>query len=282
MRLLDQISTPGGVLNEDRAGFAGTIAWVIDGATDIQDSPVLPGLTDVQWLVDCLAFRLARAGCEQYRGDGVALLREIADAVEESMRRHRFPPDRLPPACSLVLLVDRGADYELVRIGDATAIARGARTTRVSTDYFDRREAKAAGHHPGGLDSADARTGIERRRLSYMVDGGMESVFSGHPARQLRPHRVVVDWSDTDVVLLCSDGLARLITDYGIYQGWEDLMVAAGQGLRDLEQQARGVERGMAEPSVKRFKKADDIAAVLIGPTTTAGRIDPWMRDRRT
>lgn len=167
-----------------------------------------------------------------------------------------FPPDRLPPACSIAVAIDQGEKYEITRIGDTTAIVvTGERVTVLATDFFDRREGAAVHDQRNGDTAAQVRTAMMQRRLHTMTAGDIESVFSGHPRRQLRPHTVAGDWTGTDHVLLCTDGFARLVSDYALYPDWHQVITDGGDhGLAYLEKLIRDVERGPAGDAHARFK----------------------------
>jgi hypothetical protein len=91
------VTTAGGArANEDRAGHAGGVVWVIDGATDLHDDTALPAESDVQWLVDVVAERLRQAGADGYRGRGPVLIDDIAEHVCDQMAAHAFPANRTP------------------------------------------------------------------------------------------------------------------------------------------------------------------------------------------
>ncbi|GAB3806531.1 protein phosphatase 2C domain-containing protein [Micromonospora zhanjiangensis] len=265
MKVLDMLTTAGGVgANEDRVGCRGPLAWVIDGATDLYEEAALPADSDVLWLVDTLARHLDSAGTRGYRGSATELLTEISEIVAREQSALGFPVDRVPPACSVALLVDRGSRYDVTRIGDATAVIVGRVPGLLATGYFDRREAAAVG--TGEVDQRRIRSAMQERRLHTMTSGDVESVFSGHQKRKLRPHCLVGDWSDVDDILLCTDGFARLVTDYGIYQSWSDVVSdGRAHGLSYLEKLIRGVEAG-AEGHSGRFKRSDDVAALLLTP----------------
>ncbi|MET8318491.1 protein phosphatase 2C domain-containing protein [Micromonospora sp. NPDC005189] len=265
MKVGEAITSAGGTrANEDRVGHRGTLAWVIDGATDLYDDTVLPADSDVQWLVDTIGERLAQAGAGDYRGSAAALLTSIAADVAREQAALSFPASRVPPACSIAVCVDQGIGYDLARIGDATAVVDGVRPVVLSTGYFDRREAAAVATNEGEADRVVAA--MHQRRLHTMTSGDVESVFSGHPHRQLSPHTACGEWTHTDCILLCTDGFARLVTDYGLYRSWTQVIPdARDRGLHYLEKLLRDAEN---EPGSRggRFKRADDIAALLLTP----------------
>jgi serine/threonine protein phosphatase PrpC len=267
------VTTPGGArTNEDRAGHAGSIAWVIDGATDLYEDTALPAESDVQWLVDVVAERLREAGTNGHQGSGPVLLDDISEHVCDQMAAHAFPADRTPPACSLVVVVDRGGLYEITRVGDATAIVAGAEPAVLATDFFDQREAAAVAAQREGATPEQVTGGKHRRRLETMTSGHAESIFSGHPHRMLRPYTVTGEWHTTEAVLLCTDGYARLLTDYGLYEHWNDVVAdALDKGLAYQEKLLRDVEADPTRAQPGRFKRADDVAALLLTPSTTTG-----------
>jgi serine/threonine protein phosphatase PrpC len=270
MLVRDVIATAGAVsANEDRAGHAGGLAWVIDGATDLYGDTATPAASDVQWLVDTVAERLRLAGWNGYDGSASSLLDEIARYVCDQMAALDFPTDRVPPACSLAVVADHGESYEITRIGDATAVIAGAQPALLATDFFDRREADAVAAQRSGVVPDDVTAGKHQRRLETMTAGGAESIFSGHPDRVLRSHTLVGEWRRTSAALMCTDGFARLITDHSLYAGWNDVIAnALDKGLAYLEKMLRDAEADPASVQLGRFKQADDAAAVLLTPST--------------
>lgn len=273
MRLRDMITTAGGGrANEDRAGQRGNLAWVIDGATDLYEDAALPAERDVHWLVDLVAERLGEAGAEGYRGSATTLLEDVAERVCQEQAALRFPAGRLPPAGSIAIAVDQGVTYQIARVGDATAVVTGGEGLKVlATDFFDRREGAAVRDQRHGATANEVRTAMLKRRRQTMTAGDLESVFSGHRQRRLRPHTLTGDWTGVEQILLCTDGFARLVSDYTRYQGWGEVVADARiHGLVHLEKVLRDLERdSSAGDPPNRFKRSDDVAAVLLSPEPT-------------
>lgn len=272
MRVVEMIATAGGSLpNEDRAGHAGTLAWVIDGATDLYDDVMLPASNDVQWLVDRLVEHFTSAGEQRYCNGGPQLLEYVAGRVSEQMSLENFPQHRVPPACSLAILVDHGETYEITRLGDATAMVTGHEPVLINTEFFDRREAAAVSAQHTGMSPQEVRDAMRQRRLATMTGGALESILSGHPDRVLRAHTHVGKWSEARSILLCTDGFARLFTDYGQYPGWADMLAESmTKGLAHQENLLRHHEACANGMMARRFKHADDAAAVLVIPKCEA------------
>jgi len=49
---LDFETAASGEVNEDRAGTAQDLAWVIDGATDVVETPLTSTLSDANWIAN--------------------------------------------------------------------------------------------------------------------------------------------------------------------------------------------------------------------------------------
>jgi hypothetical protein len=267
VKVIDTVCDPGGSRpNEDRVGHADGLAWVIDGATDLEPDAFLPASSDVQWLVDRIGAHLRRPTATPAQG-ARELLRGLGARIGADLRELGFPPDRIHPTCSIGLLVEDGSSLELCRVGDPTCLALGQREIVLSTDFFGRQESRAVGTaRSGGLADEDVRRGIMARRQQYIEGRLAESVFSGHPKARFRFQSVRVDGDIVSHVLLCSDGFARAVVDYGLYRDWPALVeTALRQGLETVVDAIRACERQADRTGAARhFKKSDDAAAILV------------------
>src|SRR5271166_282771 len=60
--VIDCLTSASGRVNEDRAGAANDLAWVIDGATDVVEDPLTGAATDADWIagrLDAVFFALS-------------------------------------------------------------------------------------------------------------------------------------------------------------------------------------------------------------------------------
>ncbi|MBS2532572.1 protein phosphatase 2C domain-containing protein [Catenulispora sp. NF23] len=267
IEVVDTVCEPGGAKpNEDRLGFGPHAAWVLDGATDVYPQPFLPAHNDVHYLVDRLGDFLTDHAAAAITDDPQTLLDHVSKRMRADLAALGFPPDRTHPTCSLGLLIDRGDTLELTRIGDATLVTAGRTVTVVDTDFYNHREAAAvAAAGPAGLSGAEARTALLSRRQEYITGVHAEGVFSGHPDARLRVHSTTLGWDGIEHVLLCTDGFARAIGEYGLYADWPTLIKhALDDSLASIAKTIRDHEhRQDLDLLHAHFKTSDDLAAVL-------------------
>jgi hypothetical protein len=266
LNVLDAVGSAGNASrpNEDRYGFSGDWAWVIDGATDVEPDAFLPAPSDVLWLVDRVGELLHAKGAQEQHLGADDVLHTLARQVGDDMRALGFPADRIHPTCSVGLLRAGTDGVELARVGDPTCLAFGRRTVEVSTTFFGRREAQAIERANGAdLADTDARDGIRRRRQMYIRGAFDESVFSGHPEAVLRIQTECLDPGRAEYALLCTDGFARAVVDYHLYPNWRTLLrTALDSGLSAVLERVRNHEATAL--SGGHFKKSDDVTALLI------------------
>ncbi|WP_329134298.1 protein phosphatase 2C domain-containing protein [Streptomyces sp. NBC_01476] len=267
MNVVGAVSAVGGSRpNEDRYGHTDTLAWVIDGATDLEPDSFLPATSDVQWLADQVGGYLRQRAVTAGLGAREVLTR-ISGRIGADLRELGFPPDRIHPTCSIGLLVVGGEALEMCRVGDPTCVALGRQEVTLSTDFFSRQESRAVGAAGSlGLDDREVRRGIVERRQQYIEGQLAESVFSGHPNATLTFQSARLAVGSVSHVLLCSDGFARAVVDYRLYRDWRTLVLAArDQGLPAVAEAIRAHEKKAVHlAAAGHFKKSDDATAIII------------------
>ena len=71
-----------GLVNEDRAGAAHGLAWVIDGATDVAGTPLTGAATDADWIAGRLNAALKRLSIARRCGPApTAFVRRLRQCV---------------------------------------------------------------------------------------------------------------------------------------------------------------------------------------------------------
>jgi protein phosphatase 2C-like protein len=265
MRFVEMVNDAGeGVCNEDRAGQAGTLAWVIDGATSLTDAPALPARTDAEWLADHVD-RYLRAHAGRDTADLPALYRRLAADVAVALADLEFPADLLPPACSCGVAWQAGDVLLMGIVGDAFLYVPGT-DTLLSDPLFGRREAAGvAGTATPARDRLVAgRAGIAVRRRQYISGTAGSFVLSNNPAVAGGVRQASVPVRPGQRVLLCTDGFARLVEPYGIYPSWAALAAAVeAGGLAAALRRLREYESA-AEPSTTHYKHRDDACALVV------------------
>lgn len=282
VRIIDSITAPGSASrpNEDSAGGNATCAFVIDGATGLGGNSIV-GLhgSDAAWLA-----RFAQSTFEELVRNG----RPVADIVRELNQRafnvvHEaanllpIEPWNMPVAsfqmvriegetlvthglgdCRLFLVDAEGTTLETSAIKSAHAKERdGARTAIALSGGFATHQALA--------DAPVVREELRRRRAAYNRPGGSVWTLGTEPeaADHLATEQLAVALPARG--LLCSDGFAALVDQYGRYGIAEFVRAAVDTGLAPLLQELRHIEQ-VEDPDGKqfpRFKVSDDATAVL-------------------
>ncbi len=269
MNILEVVESAGNAhhRSEDRVGSQGNIAWVIDGATDFTNERTLSGETNVHWLVDFVQTQLIDAGASRVTTSAHQLLDKLARDVREAMSQYDLSKMRSYPVCSIGLVIENDVDIELARIGDAVLIAAiDDKTIEVRTSFFDNLEATAvADAKRSKMRQSDVVDAMIKRRLANIKGIYGESVFSGYPDAKLNIASDKISRDSGARVLVCTDGLARAVNDYGLFSSWSSLIShAAREGLSGIVADIRQYEEVEADEDGGRFKRSDDIAAIML------------------
>lgn len=124
LRIVDTATLAAGQINEDRAGATGTLAWVIDGATDVIDVPLTATHSDASWIAETLDRHLRGLALEP-PAELVHLPAILAERLKAEFQRvaRRQPAGRqeYPSAAGLIIRAEDGRlDY--VAVGDCSLI----------------------------------------------------------------------------------------------------------------------------------------------------------------
>jgi hypothetical protein len=266
---ITSISSTGRVVNEDHAGVAGHLAWVLDGA-GLGQRPRFKGFaTDAAWLVNEVSAWLtanATVSCA---------MTDLLDALQRHLTSAFGEPDATDPAggptACLTLARLRGDQIELAWIADTVALVPryGDRLDIISDDRVAPFEAKifaAMRDMPrpaGGLpDIAHAQIRDNRMRINQ--SDGFAVVAPSRPWAHLARHAILNMPQDRPLVLM-TDGMSRVfdtfrhLTSRQVYE-----VCVAGQGnslldtVRLLEQNDPDAIR------YPRFKIHDDATLVVV------------------
>ena len=83
LEIIASESIPSDAINDDRVGTLDNLAWVIDGATDIGDGPIIGERSDAAWLAEAAGTWLAENGA-QIGPDLQSLLPELTGFLRSS------------------------------------------------------------------------------------------------------------------------------------------------------------------------------------------------------
>jgi Protein phosphatase 2C len=258
--------------NEDAWGRVPDAAWLIDGASTVEETSAFSRVSNAAFLANFAneALRVQLA-CRAHVDEST--LRE-ALAVTARRFADRLPHDRpeasVLPSAAISLVGLAGGQLAVIGLGDVTAVVEQPGGVAVfhnpralqrelqqlnDPSYTPKRAREQARHRrltamnkPGGywILSTDPRAAIEARAASYAVTAGTH-------------------------VLLASDGFARAIDVFDIEPTWQALIsnVVSGGRLADIGEQVRKAERADADRSAyPRISMSDDATAVLLRVTT--------------
>jgi hypothetical protein len=281
LELIDSLTLPGNPdkPNEDAFTHTAQMAAVFDGATGLGET-LMPGPSDAQWIARFGARRLAahlEAG-----GDPRLWLKAAAADAEKSFNalRRRAPRERyeMPVASVMVAALGAGGELEALWLGDCALIVRApGGTPKVIGDTVESRRyerdrvaelAKAKDLKPAAKIARDEFLPALRAKRNRVNTEKSNWLFAPDPrcARHAKSaHTAVAPGAH---ILLATDGLLALVSDYASYTVTELLNAAEKTGLAALGDEVRAIEA--ADPDgvcFPRFKQSDDATALLLRAT---------------
>ncbi|MGF9691751.1 hypothetical protein AAIH46_02950 [Rhizobium sp. 0TCS1.26] len=278
--IIDTITDPGkaGRANEDRLGFNRDAAFVLDGATGLGDRQFMPAYgSDAAWIAEFAAARLtdsftANADVRQTVRTISAAARTAFAAVAGDHPRYAWP------LAAFAALRATPQALQFCGFGDSVVYILhddGRAETFTALPEAPVREQAAARIHverlggigAGGIATSDPQTLEQLRRSRERQNTNEGTVWSFGLVPEAADHLVTQDVVMTGgaTAIICSDGLADLVTLYGAYDAGGLVRRAATAGLRPLLGELRRFEReldpdGLTYP---RFKQSDDTTAIL-------------------
>ena len=278
--VIEGLSLPGSPSreNDDALGASGSVAFVLDGATGLGDTPLLPGTSDAAWVAhtarDLLVQHGAGAG-----GDLRSLIRVAAEGVRARFeaQRLREPEGRWEmPWATLCLIGVEPGRLNIAYVGDSRALietandevhnfgmgaTRSEMETRLAAKMIAAKKNQAL-----GVDSIRATVLPELKRARDQVntrDGYWLMGIEPDVAKHATVTSLTLDGPAT--VLLTTDGFYALADDYKRYGDRELIATAQTVGLKILARELRHIED--EDPDGERYprmKKSDDATALLL------------------
>lgn len=256
--------------NDDACGFAGPRAWVIDGATDLHDTPLTPSASDAAWLAQYLNRRLYDAPFANQWDEGIGKLSLEASKWFNSLVNK--PYERWQsPICSLLLVSEHADEIIGADLGDCRFIALGADgAVHVhggppdAAEHESARAAQQTDAHKPLLERAETIARLREQRAAINRDGA-EWTFALDPqcGKHLRMWRFKV--APPAHLLLMTDGFSALADRYRVYDAEGLVRAALDKGLQELARELRTIETEDASGAKHpRYKASDDATALLL------------------
>lgn len=257
--------------NDDACGFANRRAWVLDGATDLHDTPLTRGASDAAWLAHFANARLHAAAPDDDLRDIVrtsSMMAAQAFAAASNDARHE---QWQSPISSLLMLEATPDGVRGLDLGDSRVFAL---------------DADGAVHIAGGVAAA---ADAESELAATQEDADKPLLQRSATIDMLRAMRASLNregahwtfgldsncadhartWAFTlrrpAHVLLMTDGFSALVDRYRAYDAAGLVVAAMDKGLQELGRELRSIEAadagGARHP---RFKASDDATALLM------------------
>ena len=278
-KILETISDAGSAAkpNEDAVGHTSHHAWVIDGATGVGDSELMPAPSDARWLSETASTKL-NAEAPRFGADLSGLMRHVIGELHQSYEagRSREPNGRyeLPSAAMIMVHCDKGtitcanfADCRLLLLTDDGELSEyGEKHADRSEKSKARTAALLDKVGPGGDPFAlpEVMAHLRKQRNYQNLDHGYW-ILGLDPAAVDHMRSWTIPLTKPVTGLLVSDGFASLSYDYGKLSSAELVAHARDEGLRSVVSAIRKYERE-DDPHMKlypRFKCSDDATALL-------------------
>ena len=255
------LSAGGSRLNEDRAGVACNVAWIIDGATQLQDTTCLPAASDGTWLADLVSAEIYRQCQPAYQGSVNELFALLIARVKGAL--HDACPTRssIPPACSigLALLNADTGELELGTLGDVSIFYRvGETVARLHDARFLQNELGTTAASPRQARSLEA---IAERRRHYINDPSGGMVLSTNLLAASKGPREMIRFEQPGDIVMATDGATRMIDTYHVLPSDDEFFAAVmSRGPWGVVSLLRRHELSAGD---SQYRKAKDDAAVL-------------------
>lgn len=284
LAVLSSHSVPSGEVNDDRIGHKANVAWVIDGATDIGDGPLVSESSDAAWLAETIGAWL-EAQAEKLPESLSELLAPLSDHTAGQFKHlaRRNPSGRheYPSASGMIVRLG-GEHLDYLSVGDCSLLVgrAGEGVVRHGVDENDAGDSWLAEQIQELQDDPDSRSasGIRtqimpilraaRARLNEPDGYGVFSIVQPPPAF-INTGTIPVGQGDR--ILLASDGFMRLVDVYQRCTASELLIRTFERGAEAVLTQLREIEA--EDTDCQRFPRAKprDDASTIIAEIRSTG-----------
>lgn len=254
--------------NDDALGHAHGRAWVIDGATDLQDKKFTGAASDAAWIAHFANAQFHAAGGGTLRD----IVRDASEAATEAYARiaGAAPEKWMSPIASLLMAEETSEGVAGLHLGDCRMFALDADGNVFEggppVDVADA-EAKLAAQQQDAdkpLLRRDSTIAMLRQMRGSLNQAGASWTFGLDPACADNAKTWALTLKRPAHVLLMTDGFSALADRYGAYTQGGLVQAALTRGLQELGRELRAIEDADAGSKYPRFKKSDDATAVLM------------------
>lgn len=245
-----------GLQNEDVVGWNEWRAWIIDGGTDVPETRrPASGVSGALWI----SLRLDAALTAAPRDRTVpTILRDFSTSVRRTLASLDKGDDWVSPICSVAVVERRQSDIIVSRVGDVTVYIPSLHL-EVTDNRFGRNERRGVTQ-----DRAAGGSTILQRRRSYISGSEGMWVVGDNPgvSRGVQTTRVSCN-SPLDIVL-ASDGFARAVAPYRIFDTFGDMFQAlSSEGPEAVLESIRSLETRKQGQS-DHYKNRDDASVLIV------------------
>jgi len=280
LEVLDSLSDPAkpGGENEDRIGWNDSAAFVIDGATGLGDPLIAPPQSDAAWIAEWARERMVaeltpeRSLRDVVRGLCGAARERFFTIASPEIERYRHP------SASFQSLRLTNGGLEIAGLGDCSLFLRdgaGALTRHSGLRAGrsgEQSSARMALNRSGGLNAegegfrdAETLAALRASRARQNTEGGVW-LLGIHPDAGDHVRIEMPEVRLPMLGLLCSDGFADSVDNYGLHSAADLMDRAERDGLGGLLAEIRRIERDIDPKGLQfpRYKRSDDASAVLV------------------
>jgi len=256
--------------NDDACGGGFSRAWVIDGATDLHDTPLTPSASDAAWFAHYLNAILHGA-------EGGDLRETVRDSVSAAGYAFKALTKEIvierwrSPIASLLFIEDFDGRVNGLDLGDcrmAALDASGASWLIGGPEDAADAEAKRAAQQTDAdkpFLRREATIASLRETRAMLNQEGAHWTACLDPACAEHARGWTLDLARPAHLLLMTDGFSALVDRYRAYDAASLVRAALDNGLQELGRELRAIEAADASASKHpRFKPSDDATALLL------------------
>lgn len=257
--------------NDDAHGFDRNAAWVIDGATDLDDAPLTGAKSDASWLAHFTSSyfhgRAAKRDLRRLIEGASVAAREEFTRIAGGLPLQRWKA----PIASLVVCAEQDdqliglhlGDCRLLALGADGALLEGGAAASHAKDEAQLAASQSDGEKP--LLDRSATIALLRSMRAGLNQDGASWTFSLDPKCAQHASMWTLKLHRPAHILIASDGFTALSDRYGAYDSASLVRAALDKGLQELGRELRAIETADASGAQHpRFKASDDATALLM------------------